>query len=114
MRYWEPSVNKLRKTGVAQVDAQERITRMEEKPRAPVDHWCVPPFYFYRREDVGLIREAVEGGCGTDAPGSLIAWLAGITPIHAMEMPGNRYDIGDLAGYRAIQETYRGIVRSQE
>ena len=107
MRYWEPSVEKLRKAGVARVDALDRIVHMAEKPESPVDHWCVPPFYYYRRGDVPLIRKAIEEGCGTDAPGSLIAWLTNILPIHAMEMPGKRFDIGDLESYREVQEWFR-------
>jgi len=104
MRYWEPSVEKLRKAGVVQVDGLDRILRMEEKPRTPADHWCVPPFYWYRRGDVPLIRKAIADGCAVDAPGSLVAWLADIVPIYAMEMPGKRYDIGDLDSYREVQQ----------
>ncbi|MCL2812674.1 MAG: nucleotidyltransferase family protein [Clostridia bacterium] len=107
MRYWEPSIEKLRRAGVAQVDGLDRIVRMVEKPDSPVDHWCVPPFYYYRREDVPLIGKAIEDGCPTDAPGSLIAWLTNSIPIHAMEMPGKRYDIGDLDSYREVQEWFR-------
>ena len=109
MRYFEPSIEKLRKTGVAEVDEAGRILRMEEKPAEPRSHWCVPPFYFYRREDVPLVKKGIESGCGTDAPGSFIAWLSAQTPVHAMEMPGKRYDIGNLESYEAVQREYRGI-----
>ena len=108
MRYYEPKIEKLRKAGVAQVDDSDRITRMEEKPAEPFDHWCTPPFYYYRRSDLHYVREAIEGGCGTDAPGSFIAWLSGKTPVYAMEMPGRRYDIGDVESYRSVQENYPG------
>jgi len=107
MRYWEPSLDKLRKAGVAQVDTTDRILHMAEKPQTPAGHWCVPPFYVYRRQDVPLISKAIEDGCGVDAPGSLIAWLAGVTPIYAMEMPGKRYDIGDLDSYREVQQWFQ-------
>ena len=48
MRYWEPDENKLHKTGVAEVDENGRILRMEEKPAQPKSNWCTPPFYIYR------------------------------------------------------------------
>jgi glucose-1-phosphate thymidylyltransferase len=32
-------------------------------------------------------------------------------PVHAMEMPGRRYDIGNLESYKAVQEEYKGIVK---
>ena len=110
MRYYEPDLNRLRKTGVAEVDAQDRILSMEEKPQHPRSHWCTPPFYIYKASDVPLVKKGIESGCGVDAPGSFIAWLSARTAVHAWEMPGRRYDIGTLESYRQVQETYRGII----
>ena len=109
MRYFEPSVEKLRRTGVAKVDENGLILSMVEKPANPEGHWCCPPFYFYRRSDVPLVKVGIDGGCGVDAPGSFIAWLSGQTPVHAWEMPGHRFDIGNLASYEEVQRTYKGI-----
>ena len=109
MRYYEPSVEKLHKTGVALVDETDRIIAMEEKPAEPKSHWCTPPFYIYRACDVPLVKKGIDAGCGTDAPGSFIAWLCTQTPVHAFEMPGKRYDIGNLASYEEVQKNYRGI-----
>ena len=102
MRYYEPSEVQLRRSGVLEVDADGRILSMEEKPAVPKAHWCCPPFYFYRQEDLARLDEALEAGCGVDAPGSLVAWLSSVTPVHAMEMPGPRYDIGTLESYHAV------------
>ncbi len=113
MRYWEPSEEKLHKTGVAEVDENGRILHMEEKPAQPRSHWCTPPFYIYKREDVPLVQKGIESGCGVDAPGSFIAWLCDQVPVHAFEMPGKRYDIGNLASYEEVQKTYRGIQTEQ-
>ena len=109
MRYYEPSEEKLHKTGVATVDADGLILEMEEKPAHPKSHWCCPPFYFYRRSDVPLVKVGIDSGCGVDAPGSFIAWLSAQTSVHAWEMPGRRFDIGNLASYEEVQRTYKGI-----
>lgn len=109
MRYYEPSEAKLHKCGVVEVDEHDLILSMEEKPAVPRSHWCCPPFYFYRRQDVARIPEGMAAGCGIDAPGSFVAWLATKVPIRAMEMPGHRYDIGTLDSYKAVQATYQGI-----
>lgn len=106
MRYYEPDVAKLRKTGVAQIDEDGLILSMEEKPAEPKGHWCCPPFYIYRAEDVPLVSEGIAAGCGTDAPGSFIAWLCGRVPVHAWEMPGPRYDIGNLESYEAVKKIF--------
>lgn len=111
MRYYEPSIEKLHKAGVAQVDDSDLIVSMEEKPANPKAHWCTPPFYFYTKNDAKLVKVGIENGCGTDAPGSFIAWLATQTPVHAMEMPGSRYDIGNLESYEAVKKQYKGILK---
>ena len=110
MRYYEPDINKLKKTGVAEVDTDGRILSMVEKPQEPTSHWCTPPFYIYRREDVPLVKRGMVEGCGVDAPGSFIAWLSRQTPVYAYEMPGKRYDIGNMESYNLVQEMYKGII----
>ena len=109
MRYWEPSEEKLHKTGVAEVDENGLILHMEEKPAVPRSHWCTPPFYIYRREDVPMVKKGIESGCGVDAPGSFIAWLCDQVPVHAFEMPGKRYDIGNLESYEEVKRTYSRV-----
>lgn len=109
MRYFEESQAKLQKSGVVCVDENDKITGMEEKPREPKSHWACPPFYYYTKADARLVGKGIEAGCGTDAPGSYIAWLCGVTDVHAMEMPGRRYDIGNLESYQKVQEEYKGI-----
>lgn len=114
MRYREDSIEKLRKTGVAEVDGEDRILSMEEKPAEPKSHWCTPPFYIYRKEDIGLVAEGIASGCGVDAPGSFIAWLCTKTPVHAWLMPGKRYDIGNLESYEQVKREYQGIQGGKE
>lgn len=50
-------------------------------------------------------------GAETDAPGSYIAWLCKQTTVHAMEMPGKRYDIGNLESYEKVKTEYNGKTR---
>lgn len=109
MRYYEGVKEKLTKCGVVLIDENDKILDMAEKPSEPKSHWCCPPFYYYTREDAKLVEKGIAGGCGTDAPGSYIAWLCTQTTVHAMEMPGKRYDIGNLESYKQVQETYKGI-----
>lgn len=110
MRYYEPDVMRLHKSGIVEVDSDDRILSMEEKPESPRSHWCCPPFYYYTREDARLVGKGIESGCGTDAPGSFVAWLATQVPVYAMEMPGRRYDIGNLESYHRVCEEYKGIL----
>ena len=110
MRFYEGDYERLKKFGNVSVDENGKITNMIEKPQNPPSNWCCTPFYFYTRQDARLVKKGLEAGCGIDAPGSYMVWLCQQTPVHAMEMPGKRYDIGDLNSYQAVQEEYRGII----
>ena len=111
MRYYEPSEKKLLKCGVLTVDENDLVTNMTEKSPTPETHWCCPPFYYYTKEDAKRVKDAIAEGGGTDAPGSFIAWICKRSPVHAMEMPGSRYDIGNLESYEAVKKEYRGITK---
>ena len=110
MRYYEAEEARLHKSGVVTIDENDKILRMVEKPAEPESHWCCPPFYFYTREDAKLIQKGIDAGCGTDAPGSYIAWLSTVVPVYAFEMPGRRYDIGNLESYRQVEKDYQGVI----
>lgn len=111
MRYYEPEFNKLLKCGVVTVDGNDKVLCMTEKSPTPATNWCCPPFYYYTKADARLVGKGIESGCGTDAPGSYIAWLCTQTEVHAMEMPGSRYDIGNLESYEKVKAEYKGITR---
>ena len=109
MRHEEKDRNKLRKTGVIEINEDELVLNMEEKPKEPKSNWAVPPFYYYTKEDKDLIKEGIASGCGTDAPGSFVSWLVKKRPVHAYKMIGDRFDVGSIEGYERIKKEYKGI-----
>ena len=106
MCHHEPELKKLQRTGVIEVDSNMKVLQMQEKPEVPVSNWAVPPFYIYRKEDLPLIKDCMNHGCGFDAPGNLVHYLCEITPMHAWPMPGHRYDIGTLESYEEIKKQF--------
>lgn len=110
MCHKQPDVEKLRRTGVIEVDGDMRVLGMEEKPEHPKTDLAVPPFYIYLRKDLGLIRHSIENGCGKDAPGNLAHYMAGKTVMHAWPMSGGRFDIGSPDTYREACERFGATV----
>lgn len=106
MCHHQPSIEKLQRTGVIEVDGDWRVLGMEEKPQQPKSHWAVPPFYIYMQQDLPLICGCLQHGCGHDAPGNLAHYLASRTVLHAYEMPGTRFDIGSLDTYEEAKRIY--------
>jgi len=109
MRYFEEDRKKLMESGVVTITDDDLIIGMAEKPTDPKSNWCCPPFYYYKNADIKLIHKGIADGCSTDSPGGYVAWLCKNTPVHAMQMPGKRFDIGGIESYRQAQEEYNGI-----
>ena len=109
MRYYEADPRKLSRSGVVTLDENQKVLAMAEKPQQPQSHWCSPAFYYYTAQDAARLAEGIADGCHTDAPGSYVSWLCSKSTIHAMEMPGSRYDIGNLESYERVQKEYKGI-----
>ena len=103
MCHHELELYKLQRTGVIAVDEDMKVLEMQEKPEHPVSNWAVPPFYIYKKNDLPLIRDCLNHGCGFDATGNLAHYLVNATTIHAWIMPGSRYDIGSLDIYKEAQ-----------
>lgn len=107
MYYHEPELKRLQRTGVIAINDDHLVMEMQEKPNVPVSEWAVPPFYIYCREDLPLIKDCLNHGCGFDAPGNLAHYLVGCTDVYAWFMPGARYDIGSLDSYYEAQEKFK-------
>ena len=106
MCHEQPSIEKLQRTGVVELDGSNRVLGMEEKPQVPKSHWAVPPFYIYLKKDLDLVRHSVEKGCGKDAPGNLAHYMVDHTTMHAWPMSAGRFDIGSLDTYYEAVEKY--------
>lgn len=111
MRYYEPNTQRLLKCGVVTIDENDKVLNMTEKSPTPATNWCCPPFYYYSKNDAKLVQKGIDCGCGTDAPGSFVAWLSSQSDVYAMEMPGKRYDIGNLESYEQVKADYNGITK---
>ena len=106
MCHEQPSIEKLQRTGVVELDENHRVLGMEEKPQVPKSHWAVPPFYIYLKKDLELVRNSVANGCGKDAPGNLAHYMVEHTTMHAWPMSAGRFDIGSLDTYYEAVEKY--------
>ena len=106
MCHEQPSIEKLQRTGVVELDENNKVLGMEEKPQVPKSHWAVPPFYIYLKKDLDLVRHSVENGCGKDAPGNLAHYMVENTVLHAWPMSAGRFDIGSIDTYEEAKRRF--------
>ena len=76
---------------------------MAEKPKMPKSNFAIPPFYIFKKECLKDIKEGIESGCKTDAPGGFIEWFSKRNEVYAYLMTGKRIDIGNLEDYYRIK-----------
>ena len=81
LRYHESDRDKLKRTGVAEIDDDSRLLRLEEKPKKPVTAWACPALYILEANTLAELRSYVAEKPGADALGSFIAWLAPRVPV---------------------------------
>jgi glucose-1-phosphate thymidylyltransferase len=98
--YREPDLARRRRSGVAELAAEGRVLRMEEKPEHPAGEHCCPPLYVFTDEALHDLTRFASEERTADAPGSFVAWLAARRPVFGHEMRGRRLDVGDVETYR--------------
>ena len=103
MRYYEPELARLQRTGVLVIDGNDKVLEMAEKPLEPKTNWANPPFYIFKKECLKEIKNGIDSGCKTDAPGGFIEWFSKRNNVYAYLMPGKRIDIGNLDDYYNIK-----------
>lgn len=110
LRYRERALDKLRRTGVAEIDDDGRLVRLEEKPRDPASEWACPALYVLEDDALGELPSYLSENPRADALGSFIAWLAPRVPVFTHEMEGSRLDVGDAEGYARAESWIRNGV----
>lgn len=65
----------------------------------------------FRPKQNGVIEGSLPIGSLSSPAAVILAWMYKHSVLHSMEMPGSRYDIGNLESCQKVQETYRGITR---
>lgn len=96
----------LRRTGVVEIDASDRVIGFEEKPAQPKSSYACPPLYFLQAATLKLIPEYLQQGNNPDAPGNFISWLYRQKPVYAFKPVGQRLDVGNLETYHQANAMY--------
>ena len=84
----------IRRYSVIELDGDDRVTRLEEKPERPRSALAGIALYFYPRSALRFVREYLEDGNNPDQPGRLVQWLYPRTPVYGWRVPGRWFDVG--------------------
>ena len=85
----------IRQYGVAELDEDDRVVSLEEKPSEPRSDLAVTASYVYSAELASLIPVYLREGGSPDAPGNFVVWLYPREPVYGYRFGGDWMDIGD-------------------
>lgn len=85
----------IKQYGVAELDAEDRVVSLEEKPAEPKSDLAATAAYLYRPEQLALIGPYLDEGNPPDAPGHFVVWLYPRAPVYGYRFEGAWMDIGD-------------------
>ena len=97
----------LTQYGVVELDQDDRVIGLEEKPAEPKSHVAATASYVYRADHIALLPRYLEEGNPPDAPGNFTAWLHTREPVYGYRVLGEWHDIGDLGQLLAADNMLR-------
>jgi glucose-1-phosphate thymidylyltransferase len=98
----------IRQYAVIELDENDRVTRLEEKPDEPRSTLAGIALYFYPRAGLGFVAEYLAEGNNPDQPGRLVQWLYPRTPVYGWRVPGRWYDVGSKETLAEADEAFGG------
>ena len=100
----ENNLQKLKKSGVPELNDNDRVLKLHEKPKHPPTNWFCPPLYFLQPSAWSKLDSFIESKGNKDAPGHFIAYLCQQENIYAYKPDGFRIDIGDIDSYEQAEQ----------
>jgi glucose-1-phosphate thymidylyltransferase len=101
----DPSLASL--YGVVELDADDRIIKLEEKPENPRSDLVSTAAYLFSREHLSLLARYLDEGNPPDPPGRFIAWLYEREPVYGFRFSEEWLDIGDHGQLLEADNRYR-------
>jgi glucose-1-phosphate thymidylyltransferase len=88
-------VRLARQYAVVELDADERIVELVEKPAEPRSTLAATATYLVHRSHVPLVGRYLAEGNAPDFSGAFLEWLVPREPVYGYRFPGEWIDIGD-------------------
>lgn len=95
-----------------EIDADGRLTHLQEKPAEPRSTLAGVALYFYPARVLPLVQRYLAEGNNPDQPGRLVQWLYTRVPVYAWPVPGEWYDIGSHETLREADAAARELTQS--
>jgi len=93
--------------GVVELDADDRVIGMEEKPEHPRSDLVSTATYLFSREHLNVLEGYLDDGLPSDPPGRFLAWLSEHERVYGFRFAETWLDIGDHGQLLEADNLYR-------
>lgn len=84
-----------RQYGVVELDGDDRVVSLVEKPEEPASTLASIAAYLFTAEHASLVADYLAAGNPPDQPGRFVVWLYPRAPVYGYRFEGDWLDIGD-------------------
>ncbi|NOZ86642.1 MAG: nucleotidyltransferase family protein [Deltaproteobacteria bacterium] len=101
------SLDEVKRFGVVKLEADQRISSFEEKPSEPRSRDFALCLYVLSGASLPLVREYLDLGGNSDAPGNYVSWLIHRLAVYGHVFDkGHWFDIGDHDSLKSADECF--------
>jgi glucose-1-phosphate thymidylyltransferase len=101
------SLELARQYGVVDLDADDHVVGLVEKPAEPASTLAATATYLVHRTHVPLVGRYLDEGNPPDPPGSFFVWLYEREPLYGYRFSGTWLDIGDKSQLLEADNRFR-------
>ena len=91
----ETDPTRLRRTGVLELDAEDQVVALWEKPETPPSCWACPSFYALAGDALAAVGPYLAADRPADEIGRFIDHLCATHPVDAVKTRGSRLHVGN-------------------
>jgi glucose-1-phosphate thymidylyltransferase len=85
----------IKQYGVVELDGDERVVSLEEKPAQPRSNLAATATYLFHGNHTRLVGPYLDEGNSPDQPGNFVVWLHTRAPVYGFRFSGRWLDIGN-------------------
>lgn len=103
---YEENEFKLRKNTVVNVNSNDKVISIINKPANPESYWICPHFFYLKAKDLNSVGDAIASGCNADSIGDFACYIANNSELYSMPVPGDLFRITNEASLKKARKDY--------